>query len=70
MKSTTVSWNPIYIKWKFNLSHPPWWGGQIKRLIDFVKATMYNVIGRATFSWDELSEVLLDAALSATLKRT
>ena len=51
------------IKWKFNLSRPPWWGagGRFEPLIDIVKATMYRVIGRATFSWDELSEVLLDA---------
>ena len=48
-------------KWKFNLSRPPWWGGQFERLIDFVKVTMYKVIGRATLSWHELSEVLLDA---------
>ena len=36
------------IKWKFNLSRPPWWRGQFEQLIDFVKATMYKVIGRAT----------------------
>ena len=49
------------IKWKFNLSRPPWWRGQFERLIDFVKATMYKVIGRATLSSDEPSQVLLDA---------
>ena len=49
------------IKWKFNWSRPPWLGGQFERLIDFVKATMYKVIGIATLSWDELSQVLLDA---------
>ena len=48
------------IKWRFNLSRAPWWGGQFERLIGIVKATMYKVIGRATLSWDELSEVLLD----------
>ena len=51
-------------------------GGQFERLIGIVKATMYKVIGRATLSWDELSEVLLDvetqviAALLATLTTT
>ena len=49
------------IKRKFNLSRSPWWRGQFERLIDFVKATMYKVIGRATLSSDELSQVLLDA---------
>ncbi|XP_068712807.1 uncharacterized protein [Montipora foliosa] len=51
------------IKWKFNLSHAPWWGGQFERLIGIVKTTMFKVIGRATLSWDELSEVLLDVEI-------
>ena len=49
------------IQWKFNLSRAPWWGGQFERLIGIVKATMYKVIGGATLSWNELTEVLLDA---------
>ena len=48
------------ISWKFNLSRAPWWGGQFKRLIGVVKSAMYKVIGGATLSWSELSEVLLD----------
>ncbi|XP_068671446.1 uncharacterized protein [Montipora foliosa] len=51
------------IKWKFNLSRAPWWGGQFERLIGIVKTTMFKVIGRATLSWDELSEVLLDVEI-------
>ena len=46
--------------WKFNLSRAPWWGGQFERLIGVVKSAMYKVIGGATLSWSELSEVLLD----------
>ena len=45
------------VKWEFNLSRAPWWGGQFERLIGIVKTTMFKVIGRATLSWDELSEV-------------
>ena len=48
------------IQWKFNLSRAPWWGGQFERLIGIVKTTMYKVIGGATLSWNELTEVLLD----------
>ena len=48
------------IKWKFNLSRAPWWGGQFERLIGVVKASMYKAIGGATLTWSELSEVLLD----------
>ena len=48
------------VKWKYNLSRAPWWGGQFERLIGIVKTTMFKVIGRATLSWDELSEALLD----------
>lgn len=48
------------IQWKFNLSHAPWWGSQFERLIGIVKTTMYKVIGGATLSWNELTEVLLD----------
>ena len=51
------------IKWKFNLSRAPWWGGQFERLIGIVKTTMFKVIGRATPTWDELSEVLLDVEI-------
>ena len=48
------------IIWKFNLSRAPWWGGQFERLIGIVKSAMYKVIGGATLTWSELSEVLLD----------
>ena len=48
------------ITWKFNLSRAPWWGGQFERLIGVVKSAMYKVIGGATLTWPELSEVLLD----------
>ena len=48
------------ITWKFNLSRAPWWGGQFERLIGVVKSAMYKVIGGASLTWPELSEVLLD----------
>ena len=48
------------IKWKFNLSRAPWWGGQFERLIGVVKSAMFKVIGGGHLTWDELSEVMLD----------
>ena len=38
----------------------PWWGGQFERLIGVVKSAMYKVIGGASLTWPEFSEVLLD----------
>lgn len=35
-------------------------GDQFERMIAVVKSSMYKVIGGATLTWPELSEVLLD----------
>jgi hypothetical protein len=48
------------IKWIFNLSRAPWWGGQFERLIGVVKGAMRKVIGKGILHWNELSEMLLD----------
>ena len=48
------------IVWKFNLSRAPWWGGQFEQLIGIVKGALYKVIGGATLTWSELTEVMLD----------
>ena len=48
------------IKWQFNLSRAPWWGGQFERLVGLVKRALYKGIGRASLSWNELEGVLLD----------
>ena len=48
------------IKWQFNLSRAPWWGGQFERLIGLVKRALYKTIGQGSLRWDELKEVLLD----------
>ena len=48
------------IEWKFNLSRAPWWGGQFERMISLVKNALYKTVGKATLSWRELEEVLLD----------
>ncbi|PFX23509.1 Retrovirus-related Pol polyprotein [Stylophora pistillata] len=48
------------IKWQFNLSHAPWWGGQFERMVGLVKGAFYKCIGNSLLSWIELEEVLLD----------
>ena len=49
-----------HIKWRFNLSRSPWWGGFFERLIGIMKRMLSKVIGNALLSFAELEEVLLD----------
>jgi hypothetical protein len=51
------------IKWQFNLSKAPWWGGQYERLIRLVKQAFYRVVGRSSLTWKELQEVILDVEI-------
>ena len=48
------------IKWQFNLSRAPWWGGQLERMIGLVKSALNKTIGNGILRWNELQEVLLD----------
>ena len=48
------------IKWKFNLSRAPWWGGQFERLIGVMKQALNKSTGHGNLPWKELEEVLLD----------
>ena len=52
------------IKWQFNLSRAPWWGGQFERLVGVVKQAFYKAIGRACLTLNELEEVLLDVEIA------
>ena len=52
------------IKWQFNLSHAPWWGGQFERMVGLVKSAMYKTIGQGYLSWKELQEVILDVMVA------
>ena len=51
------------IKWQFNLSKAPWWGGQYERLIGLVKQAFYKVVGRSSLTWKELEGVILDVEI-------
>ena len=46
------------IKWRFNLSRAPWWGGQFERLIGIFKSAFYKVVGKGLLTFEELSDVL------------
>ena len=52
------------IKWQFNLSRAPWWGGQFERMVGLVKQALYKVTGRAVLTWKELTEVVLDIEIA------
>ena len=48
------------IKWQFNLSRAPWWGGQFERMIGLVKQAVYKTIGKGNLKWNELEEIISD----------
>eukprot|EP00794_Sanderia_malayensis_P000965 gene965-biopygen216 len=52
------------IRWTFNLSKAPWWGGQYERIIGLVKQSLYKVVGNANLKLPELKEVMLDVETS------
>eukprot|EP00112_Aurelia_sp_Birch-Aquarium-sp1_P013008 Seg2741.1 transcript_id=Seg2741.1/GoldUCD/mRNA.D3Y31 product="hypothetical protein" protein_id=Seg2741.1/GoldUCD/D3Y31 len=53
-----------HIKWQFDLSKAPWWGGQFERMVGLVKQSLYKTLGRACLSWSELEEVIIDIELA------
>ncbi|XP_048580704.1 uncharacterized protein LOC116619237 isoform X2 [Nematostella vectensis] len=52
------------IRWQFNLSRAPWWGGQFERMIGLVKASLHKSIGHGMLYWKELQEILLDMEIT------
>ena len=54
------------IKWQFNLSRAPWWGGggQFERMVGLVKSTLYKSIGNGHLTKKELEAVLLDVEIT------
>ena len=52
------------IKWKFNLSRAPWWGGQFECLIGLFKNAFYKSIGNGMLRFPELEEVVLDVEVA------
>lgn len=54
----------LAIRWRFNLSRAPWWGGQFERLIGFFKNVLHKKIGNGTLRWPELKEVVLEVEVT------
>ena len=48
------------IKWKFNLSSAPWWGGFFEQLIGIMKSALSKFVGKAMLTFAELEGTLLD----------
>ena len=51
------------IEWIFNLSKAPWWGGQFERMVSIVKQALYKTVGKASLTFEELEDVLLDVEI-------
>ena len=52
------------IKWQFNLSRAPWWGGQFGKMVGLVKQSLYKSIGKSKLKWSEFEELLLDVEIT------
>ena len=52
------------VKWKFNLSRVPWWGGQFERMVGLVKQCLYEATGKVKLTKQELEEVILDKEIN------
>ena len=52
------------IKWQFNLSRAPWWGGQFERMVGVVKRSLEKTIGNGFLTWTELEAVILDVEVA------
>ena len=48
------------IRWRFNLSLAPWWGGFFERLVGLVKRTLRKVLGNACLRFEELETILIE----------
>ncbi|XP_028404064.1 uncharacterized protein LOC114526736 [Dendronephthya gigantea] len=48
------------IRWQFNLSKSPWWGGMYERLIKEIKKTLYKTMGRSHLYYDQMEALVMD----------
>ena len=54
----------VDVKWQFNLSRAPWWGGQFERMVGLVKLALNKTMGNGMLTWGELQDVLLDVEVT------
>lgn len=52
------------IKWQFNLSQAPWWGGKTERLDALVKQCLHKTIGNINLQCKKLQDVILDVKIT------
>ena len=52
------------IKWQFNTSRAPWWGGQFERIVGLVKQALYKTGGSTSLTWNMLQNLLLDVEVA------
>ena len=52
------------VKWQFNLSRAPRWGGQFERMVGLVKASLSKSVGNSSLAWSELEDVVLDVEVA------
>ena len=52
------------IKWQFNTSRAPWWGGQFERIVGLMKQALYKAGGGTLLTWNELQDLLLDVEVA------
>ena len=52
------------MKWRFNLSRAPWWGGQFERLVGLMKQTLYKTLGKSKPKYEEFASILLDVEVT------
>ena len=52
------------VRWQFNLSPAPWWGGQFERMVGLVKQVLYKVVGKSRLTWEELADMLQGVELT------
>ena len=48
------------ILWVLNLARSPWWGGFFERMVGLMKVAFRKAVGRASLTFDQLKEVLMD----------
>ena len=48
------------IRWQFNLTRSPWWGGFYERLIKEIKKTLHKTLGRSRLSYEAMESVVMD----------
>lgn len=52
------------MKWQFNLSRAPWWGGQFERLVGLIKQTIWKSFGKTKPKFEEFKSLMLDVEIT------